>query len=232
MLLLGIFSVLSLILFWRERKVGKILLGCAFLLLLPAAANAITLLSGNSVLYTRMCFGLIAVFYLPILLLERLSFRKPLRRNLALAAVTLLVLSSAANYAWQSNGNYQAVYYANRKAENYFTTMFTRIRSLEGYRDDMDIKLVGQTITDEKFYDNYYVTPFHYGARTEAADQINEYSRLSFLANYHGISIHYASESDFIRYAAEFSAMPSYPDSGCMQIIDDTVFVVLEYPVS
>ena len=232
MLLLGIFSVLSLILFWRERKVGKILLGCAFLLLLPAAANAITLLSGNSVLYTRMCFGLIAVFYLPILLLERLSFRKPLRRNLALTAVTLLVLSSAANYAWQSNGNYQAVYYANRKAENYFTTMFTRIRSLEGYRDDMDIKLVGQTITDEKFYDNYYVTPFHYGARTEATDQINEYSRLSFLANYHGISIHYASESDFIRYAAEFSAMPSYPDSGCMQIIDDTVFVVLEYPVS
>lgn len=232
MLILGVFSVAALSLFWREKKVGKILLGCAFLLLLPAAANAITLLSGNSVLYTRMCFGLIAVFYLPILLLERLSFRKPLRRNIALAAVTLLVLSSAANYAWQSNGNYQAVYYANRKAENYFTTMFTRIRSLEGYRDDMDIKLVGQTITDEKFYDNYYGTPFHYGARTEAADQINEYSRLNFLANYHGISIHYASEVDLARYAEEFSAMPSYPDSGCMKIIDDTVFVVLENPVS
>ena len=109
--------------------------------------------------------------------------------------------------------------------------MFTRIRSLDGYRDDMDIKLVGQLITDEKFYDNYYGTPFHYGARTEAADQINEYSRLDFLANYHGISIHYASESDLVQYAEEFSAMPSYPDSGCMKIIDDTVFVVLEHPV-
>lgn len=232
MLVLGVFSVLSLILFWRERKVGKILLGCVFVLLLPAAANAITLLSGNSVLYTRMCFGLIAVFYLPMLLLQRLSFRKPLWKKIALAFAALIILSSAANYAWQSNGNYQAVYYANRKAENYFTTMFTRIRSLEGYRDDMDIVLVGQTITDEKFYDNYYVTPFHYGARTGATGQINEYSRLSFLANYHGISIRYANEFELVRYADVFSAMSSYPDSGCMQIIDNTVFVVLEYPVS
>lgn len=229
-LLSGVFSIASIILFWREKKPGKILLSCLFLLLLPAAANAITLLGGSSTLYTRMCFGLIAVFYLPLLLLERLSFRKPAWKAAASALVALMLLSTAANYAWQSNGNYQSVYYANRKAENYFTTMFTRIRSLEGYRDDMELVLVGQTITDEKFYDNYYGTPFHYGARTGADAQINEYSRLNFLANYHGISIRYANEQELKRYAEELSEMPIYPDSGCMQIIEDTVFVVLESP--
>lgn len=228
----GVLSVGSLILFWRERNVGKILLACLFLLLLPAAANAITLLGGNSALYTRMCFGLIAVFYLPLALLSQLSCRKPFLKNIVSVLAALLVLSSAANYVWQSNGNYQSVYYANRKAENYFTSMFTRIRSLDGYNDNMDILLVGQTITDNAFYDNYYVTPFHYGARTGATGQINEYSRLSFLANYHGISVRYANDVEVAVHAQELSELSAYPDSGCMKIIGNTVYVILEAPFS
>lgn len=231
-LLSVVLSVLSLILFWKERHVGKIVLACAFLLLLPLAANAITLLSGGSALYTRMCFGLIAVFYLPLLCAEHLPFRKPSVKTAALAVSVLIVVSCAVNYAWQSNGNYQAVYYANRKAENYFTSMFTRIRSLDGYRDDMDIVLVGQTITDEKFYDNYYATPFRYGARTGATGQINEYSRLNFLANYLGISVRYATEFELTQNAEALAALSEYPDSGCMAIIGDTVFVVLEAPTN
>lgn len=232
MLVLTGLSILSLILFWRERNVGKILLACLFLLLLPVAANAITLLGGNSALYTRMCFGLIAVFYLPLVLLAQLPCRKPLLKKAVSVLAILLVLASAANYAWQSNGNYQSVYYANRKAENYFTSMFTRIRSLDGYNDNMDILLVGQTITDTKFYDNYYVTPFHYGARTGAPAQINEYSRLNFLANYHGISVRYANDVEVAAHAQELSALSAYPDSGCMKIIGNTVYVILEWPFS
>lgn len=231
-LLLLVFSAGSLLLFWRERKVGKLLLAGAFLLLLPVAANSIMLLSGNSTIYTRMCYGLIAVFYLPLLLSQQLSFRKPAWKKAAGIIASLLVLLSSTNYAWQNNGNYQAVYYANRKTENYFSTMFTRIRSLDGYRDDMRIVLVGQTITDEKYYDNYYGTPFNYGARTSASEQINQYSRLDFLANYFGISIHNADEDEVLQYAEELAGMPGYPDSGCMQIIDDTVFVVLEPPLT
>lgn len=231
-LLLFIFSVGSLLLFWRERKVGKILLACVFLLLLPAAANSIMLLSGNSTIFTRMCYGLIAVFYLPLLLSQQLSFRKASLQKATVIIASLLVLLSSTNYAWQNNGNYQAVYYANRKTENYFSSMFTRIRSLDGFRNDMRIVLVGQTITDARYYDNYYGTPFNYGARTSATEQINQYSRMDFLANYFGISIHYASEDELMRYADRLSEMSSYPDSGCMQIFDDTVFVVLEPPVS
>lgn len=225
---LFLFSVVSLPLFWRERKVGKIVLACLFLLLLPLAANAIFLLNGNSAIYTRMCFGLIAVFYLPLLVAQGLSFRKAAWKKLAVIGVSLIVLLSATNYVWQNNGNYQAEYYANRKTENYFSAMFSRIRSLDGYRSDMDIVLVGQTITDEKFYDNYFGTPFRYSAYIGAPYQINEYSRMSFLANYYGISVRAANEEELSRYAEDFAALTAYPDDGCMAIINDTVYVILE----
>lgn len=227
---LFLFSVVSLPVFWRERSVGKILLACLFLLLLPLAANAMLLLSGSSVIYTRMCFGLIAVFYLPLVVAQGLSFRRAAWKKLAVTGVTLIVLLSAANYTWQNNGNYQAEYYANRKTENYFASMFTRIRSLDGYRSDMDIVLVGQTITDEKLYDNYFGTPFRYSAYIGAPYQINEYSRMSFLANYYGISVRSVNEDELARYAEDFAALTAYPDDGCMAILDGTVYVVLESP--
>lgn len=227
---LFLLSVAALPLFWRERKVGKILLACLFLLLLPLAANAIVLLSGGSAIYTRMCFGLIAVFYLPLLTAQRLPFRKAAWEKVAVVTVSLLVLLASANYVWQNNGNYQAAYYANRKTENYFAAMFTRLRSLDGYRSDMEIVLVGDRITDEKFYDNYYGTPFHYSAYIGASDQINEYSRMSFLANYYGISVRCADAEELARYAGDFASLTAYPDDGCMAILDGTVYVVLETP--
>ena len=228
MAVLFLCSVAALPLFRRERRVGKILLACLFLLLLPLAANAILLLSGGSAIYTRMCFGLIAVFYLPLLIAQRLPFRKPAWEKAAVIAVCLIVLLSAANYVWQNNGNYQAAYYANRKTENYFSAMFTRIRSLDGYRSDMDIVLVGDRITDEKFYDNYYGTPFRYSAFIGAPEQINEYSRMSFLANYYGISVRRANAEELAQNADALAALTAYPDDGCMAILGDTVFVVLE----
>lgn len=228
MALLFVCTVAALPLFWRERRVGKIVLACLFLLLLPLAANAIVLLSGGSAIYTRMCFGLIAVFYLPLVVAQGLSFRRAAWKTAAVIGVSLLVLLSAANYVWQNNGNYQAAYYANRKTENYFASMFTRIRSLDGYRSDMDIVLVGQRITDEKLYDNYYGTPFRYSAFIGAPEQINEYSRLSFLANYYGISVRAARAEELARYGDVFAALTAYPDDGCMTILDDTVYVVLE----
>lgn len=230
MALLFLGSVAALPLFWRERRAGKIVLACLFLLLLPLAANAILLLSGGSAIYTRMCFGLIAVFYLPLVIAQGLTFRKAAWEKAVVIAVSLLVLLSAANYVWQNNGNYQAEYYANRKTENYFASMFTRIRSAEGYRSEMDIVLVGDRITDEKFYDNYYGTPFRYSAFIGAPAQINEYSRMSFLANYYGVSVRSATAEELERYADDFAALTAYPDDGSIAILDGAVYVVLETP--
>lgn len=221
-------SVLSLALLCWGRDWKKTALLAVFLVLLPLAANAMLLLAGGSTLYTRMMLGLIAVFYLPLVLVDGGGFRRAeLRRGLAagLAAVLLLV---SLNYAWQSNGNYLAEEYANRKAENYFTTLVTRARSLEGYRADMRIVLVGDTIQDSAFFDNWNDTPFFYSARIGAREQINQYSRGVFIANYLGLYLHPITEEEAARYAEQIGQMATYPSDGSLRIVDNLVLVRLE----
>ena len=139
----------------------------------------------------------------------------------------MLVLS-AVNYAWQSNGNYQSVYYSNRKAENYFTTLSTRVKSLGGYRVDMDVVFIGDSFSDESYSDNWLETPFLYRGRTGAVAQLNQYSRAQFVANYLGYSFRAVTEEEAALYAEEIGAMACYPDSGSLLIVDDLVLVRLE----
>ena len=227
LLCLMVFSLVALIFFLRGKP-GHVLFALLFVLLLPLAANAFLVLAPGSTLYTRMCMGLMAVFYLPAVLAEHLPMGKERRKKAAVLGVSLLLVLSAINYAWQSNGNYQSVYYSNRKAENYFTTLFTRIKSLEGYRADMEVVLIGDNFSDESYSDNWLDTPFLYRGRIGAVAQLNQYSRAQFVANYLGYSFRAVTEEEAALYAEEIGSMACYPDSGSLLIVEDLVLVRLE----
>ncbi len=228
-LLLFLLCIGGLLVFWRSDW-RKVLLGCLFLGLLPLCANAFTVLAPDSILYTRMCMGLTVLFYLPVLLGQSLRFSKPQYHTLAIFLVTGLLLSASVNYAWQSNGNYQLVYYANRKAENYFTTMFTRIKSLEGYEAEMEVVFIGQSIADASFSDNWLGTPFQYRGRIGAEGQLNQYSREDFIANYLGYECRSISQEELAQYATEIASLAAYPNDNSMLIVDQLVLVLLEAP--
>lgn len=228
-LLLMLSGVGLLTLSWRDRP-AKLLIGLAALALMPFAANAFLVLAPDSTIYTRMCMGLTVVFYLPLLIADRLPLRFRRVRKCAVLGVAALLLLTCVNYAWQSNGNYQFEYYANRKAENYFSAMLARIRSAEGYRDEMEIVLVGDTITDAAFQDNWLTAPFHYSSVVGAKSQLNQYSRPAFFANYFGFSARQITQEELTAYSDLLKSMPCYPDSGSIRTADGRVFVMLEQP--
>ena len=225
-LLCFVFSAV-LLLRCRCEKGTKLLL-CLFLLLLPLAANAIEVIAPESALCTRMTPGLLSVFYLPLLLAGQAQFTRPRLHRLLPAALAAMLLVTSLNYAWQSNGNDISVSYANQKAENYFATMLTRARSLEGYREDMRIVFVGKTIQDAAFYDNWNGSPFGFSARTSADEQINEYSRSAFIVNYLGIYFRDITPEEETRYAEVIAGMETYPNDGSLCIADDLVLIRLE----
>lgn len=227
LLLLMAASALLLLLFLRG-KATRVLLSLLIVLLLPLAANAFLFLAAQSTIYTRMCMGLMAVYYLPVVLAEHLPIRKGKAKRAAALALAAVLLLTSVNYAWQSNGNYQMVFYSNRKAENYFTTLFTRIKSLEGYREEMPVVFVGEKFSDLSYQDNWLNTPFLYRGRTGAVAQLNQYSRGQFVANYLGYSFRSITEAEATRYADEIDAMACYPDDGSLQIVDGMVLVRLE----
>lgn len=220
-------SVLALLCFLR-RKNGHPLFALACLLLIPLASHAFLILAPDSTIYTRMCMGLMSVFYLPLVLAQHLQIPKPNLKKTLQTAVCVLIILSSINYAWQSNGNYQFVYYSNRKAENYFTTLFTRAKSLEGYRAEMQVVLVGDTFSDKSYADNWLTTPFLYRGRTGAVAQLNQYSRGQFVANYLGYSMRAITQEEVERYAEVIATMRCYPDDGSMMIVDGRILVRLE----
>lgn len=217
-----------LLAFFLRGNPMRVLFTLLIVLLLPLAANAFLVLAAQSTIYTRMCMGLMAVFYLPIVLAEHLPIRKEKTRRVAALALSAVLLLTSVNYAWQSNGNYQMVYYSNRKAENYFTTLFTRIKSLDGYREGMQVVFVGEKFSDVSYQDNWLNTPFLYRGRTGAVAQLNMYSRAQFVANYLGYSFRNITQEEAAKYALEIEAMACYPDSGSLQIVDNLVLVRLE----
>lgn len=215
-------SVLMLIALWRRNKISALFATIIFLLL-PLAANAFLVIAPKSVFYTRMTMGLIAIFYCPLVLAECFEKRKAIR----ILVCALLILSSL-NYAWQSNGNYMWVSYANEKTANYFTMLYTRAKSLEGYNEHMQVVFVGEVFQDESFQDNFYGTPFLYGGTTAANEQINQYSRNSFIRNYLGYSYRSITAEEGERYADLIAQMNSYPNDGSLVIVDNLVLVKLE----
>lgn len=220
--------LLSVVLCILHRKQCHCICTIICLLLLPLASNAFVVIAPNSTVYTRMCMGLMSVFYLPAVLAAHLPEKKSQPKKALQTVVCVLLLASSLNYAWQSNGNYQQAYYANRKTENYFATLFTRAKSTDGYRADMPIVLVGNNFSDESFVNNWANTPFLYRGNTSAASQINQYSRPQFVANYLGYAIRSATDEEIALYATQIETMTCYPDDGSLAVVDNLILVRLE----
>lgn len=214
---------LGLILGWKKRPLLKNLELCVLLFLLPLAANSIVIMVPNSSVYTLMVFGLIALYYIPVLMVEKLHSKT---RGLLTIFLSLVLLCASVNYAYQSNGNYRSLYYQNKKTENYFTVLLTQIRSTEGYTEDMEIYFVGETIEDSSLYDGWQKYVFQYGGKgSSVMSAINAYSRPDFILQYFGYFVNYAPAEMVQQYSSLIAQMPTYPNSGSIQIVDNLVLV-------
>lgn len=210
---------------WKKRTMMKNLELCVLLLLLPMAANCIIMMVPDGGIYTLMVMGLIVLFYLPILLAQKIKVPLKLKNALILLICITTVLASF-DYTYQNIGNYRSLYYQNRKTENYFTVMLSQIRSTEGYREDMEIVFVGSRIDDSSLTDSWEKYIFQYGGKDDSAiSAINAYSRPDFIRQYFGYTVRYAGNDELAAYANELGNMDTYPNSGSIKIIDNKVFV-------
>ena len=212
----------------KKMPLAKVALLVGFLALLLIAVNSTHILTGDSALYTRMTLGLIGIFYLPVVLLDGVNFRSKAVKSSLLGVMVCTLLLCSANYAWQSNGNYLSEQYANEKVENFYVTMFTRIRSAEGYKDELPVVYVGQNITDVALWDNWGLPAFKYTAIIGATAQLNQYSRDQYIINYLGYRWRPITEAEAETYAETINGLQCYPDDGSIVVTEDMVIIRLE----
>lgn len=222
---------------WGNQKL-KILLLIMFLLAFPIAINLILITSPCACVYTLMCMSFISLFYLPIVLIEttdilddiKLKFRNLNLFKILSSVATVVLFATVLNYTWQSNGNFRSLYFIDRRLVNYYSEMYTKIRSTTGFSVDKKIVFVGRNIDDPTFTLKTGETPFNYGGVQNIV--LNEYldSRMKTIKNYLGYSYNEiaTNSKEYSAYKNQILSMKKYPNDNSIKVIDDVILVRFE----
>ena len=221
----------------RQKSVGIKLLLLLFTLLFPMAVFLVYIMAaGGAYVYTIMAYSLVFILLVPLAALERVLMRPQahgeIERRLQTAASWGGALAGAAAvlvYIWFANGNYQALQYTNYHDIAYYTVIMTQVKSLEGYRDELPMAVVGETITDETNRAGTLLeSTFPIGGKSST--NISSYSNLNILTRYLGFlpSFLWNEELDQVSEDERVREMPCYPKDGSIAIVDDVIVIKLQ----
>lgn len=225
-------------LLWKSRRPLSVRLFALFcFLLLPLSFNLVTLMGNELQVYELMAYGMVCLFFTPVVLLELAARQEePARsaivrcRQGASALLAAALALSAVNYAWQDNVNYMVLYYTDQQTVQYFSSVLTRIRAAEGYSQEKKLAVVGDTIVDRSFYNSVFDGS---GGLFFSNDQtlIDSYSWFDWWENYFAFAQPGATEEELraVISEEELAAMPCYPDDGSIRVIGDVIVLNLGY---
>ena len=231
---------------WRMKKqLHNKFLVTAIVAIIPIAVNLVIIMAISSgVMYSIMVYEIVYMLIIPVACLEAVreyggdanvsdcavvtgfmekSFSIV---NIATAvAVSITVLT----YIWFANGNYLAMEYTNMHDNAYYQTMMTQIKSLDGYRDDMKLVVIGKPTDDLTNSSTDLIgETFHIGGK--AATNVAEYSSWAIMSRVIGFNpeVDWSDEAEtYYKGLDEYNEMPNYPDAGSIRIVDDIVVVKL-----
>ncbi len=226
-LVLLIIKILDLL----KQKINpvKLLLLVALLVMFPVAINFIVIMVPNGTVHTLMQLPIISIFYLCVVLVERSEFDiKRLgysifnNHNLSIL-MSIVIAVGAINYSYVANGSFLKLHYSNTQIENYYSSLFTRIQSAQGYYEDIPIYILGDHFNGV-LINPWETVPFSYtGSNTDKSI----YSRRQYILLELGLSYMPIDKTnpDYLLHAAKIEEMPTYPSDGSISVIDEKLFV-------
>ena len=211
------------------RLKKNVLFGIALALLiamLPVCFNVIYLFGSNKV-HTVMLYGQCMLYVYLICLIDHI-----IRGEAKLGAfcyrlsVAVLLLMVCMNVFFDNGCYLKAEMMTHQNISN-MTVLVSRIKSLDGYRDDMPVCIapLGQrdaTITPDDDLSDYTITPYGMLIPYAKRPEMRRIKRM--LSRYCGFSPRYINYEKFKNKDA-VKQMPDYPDAGSVQIVDGTVVV-------
>ena len=225
-------TILFLILFVLKSngaKKNKVLL-FFMMLLLPMALNSIYLMSSseNYSPHILMRYSLVFVFIIPIILLEHtkrieaVDKGRLICRNGLSICLLLFMWLLPVTYIYLDNASY-----LKEQTTAWFTELIAEIKSTEGYEDDLPVVYIGERevkdigLAEMPYFDTISADGFGYNLE----DLINNYAWRAFVERHCGYSPEEIWERERYEEMDEIKQMPSYPDKGSIQVIDNVVVV-------
>ena len=125
---------------------------------------------------------------------------------------------------------YSASDTAMRATENFCSRLVERIESQDGYRDGMEVLIIGSYPADRYYSDiKAYDLVKHYSCDADSTIALNK-QIYYFIDRWLNVPIEEPKEQELIDMAAspEFAAMPLYPDDGSTAVINGRLVVKLQ----
>lgn len=231
-------SVLILVLTKRRlwKQVGRWVLVCALLLLLPFAGFIFEFASeGVSYTSTTMEYGVNLIYLIPIVFWQNVDtgageFREWVRpaylKKKGFYVVTcLLLLCICFHFTVIANQAYRSMKNANTKLEMLINRMEMRMEMEDGYQEDMEVAVVGHCFQNPEYV---YAAPMMSGVVSNIfLTQPDEYVSVM---NWHlGTDYKVAGfgRTSELVHSEEFATMEEWPVDNSVKVIDGTMVLYL-----
>lgn len=243
-----IFAYTLLKIWLSDKKLHLKILITAIMAVLPVAVNLIIIMAISSgTMYSIMVYEIVYVLVLPMACLSAISdstaymepdpnaendlksgANKAGRFMKAADIVTSISLIAAViTYIWFANGNYLAMEYTNNHDNAYFSVLLTQIKSVEGYRDDMPVALIGTPqVKENKSRPAMIDKTFNIAGK--ASTNLGAYSYWNIMTKvlgYDPVVRNSDEDEEYFCNNPEVIAMPKYPAAGSVKVIDDTIVI-------
>lgn len=193
--------------------------------LIPFAICFIYVLAGDA--YSLVLYPYTLVYLFFIWLLDNGMQNETIYKTWMQRCGIILVVGMCCWFCRYSNVTYMKAELLQSRAISYYTTMITRMQSIEGYSEEMPVAYVNahqslslKTVT---------ITPDFQGIPQVPDTFLHDYSWEYFVQEWCGFSpekVDSATLSELEKSEA-IKAMPSYPNDGSIQIIDDVLVIKL-----
>ena len=175
-----------------------------------------------------MLYGQAMIFVYLVLLIDNFEFPKIKVKRIVYYCGTALILFTSFSYGRYDNINYLRAEYLQRRINSYLTVLIARIRSVEGYKDELPVCYVGANcggkedlvLKELSGFKLFRSMPYIY---VEGIMGVNS-GWLIIIDNSCAFTPELVDDEYFLDLP-EVIDMPCYPDDGSIKVINDTVVV-------
>ena len=221
-LILAIIQLKKVAKYSKKKAVLFIILG----LILPITMNLMYIISSKIEIHSLMLYGNCFILILPLILIEKSQETKLIRCINKIVTVTLIIM--AYKYIIYANESYFELKLSYENTHSFYTTLTTRIESIQGFNKDTKIAFIG-SYTGEMLYinANYFSDLDDFTGIISNLEMISAYSNENFIKNYIGVDFNYASEEEIneLQNNEEVKEMNIYPYDNSIKKINNIIVV-------
>lgn len=208
--------------FIKKKDTAKNLLMLLCLILLPLSVNCMYLAADVGIIHSLVLYGFISVYVLAAIAAESVKGRAGARSRDAL--LLSLVIVVAANIVFANKVSLK-MHLQYENAYSFYTGVMTQVRMTEGYDEGKVLAILGDSEALSQAHKEIDIGRL-FGP---SENLVNIYSKNSFIRNYIGYGGDFASaaERDSLMQDPRVIQMPSYPNEGSVQKIDNYIVVKL-----